>query len=142
MISKHRLCFHIKQVRSLYALFSVHSKSSVRRLQHIQNVPVRVLTQRSDYITPVSGSLHWLPVQYKMIVLVPKALYGLTSYYIFDLPNCSNQSDHSSNQQQIFQLIVDWDPSVPQFLWSCFLEHFSYWSGHILCTSLVILANF
>lgn len=41
--------------------------------------------QRSDSITPVSGSLHWLPVQYKMIVLVPKALYGLTSYYIFDL---------------------------------------------------------
>lgn len=87
MISKHRLCFHIKQVRSLYALSSVHSKSSVRRLQHIQNVPVRVLTglQRSDYITPVPGSHHWLPVQYKMIVLIPKALYGLTPYYIFYL---------------------------------------------------------
>ncbi|KAK9522346.1 hypothetical protein VZT92_018819 [Zoarces viviparus] len=66
-------------------------KKSIRKLQLIQNAAARVLTKtrRVDHITPVLRSLHWLPVQqridFKILLLVYKALNGLGPKYISDL---------------------------------------------------------
>ena len=61
------------------------------RLQRIQNVAARILTgtPKSDHITPVLSSLHWLPIdqriKFKIITLVHKALHGLGPGYIREL---------------------------------------------------------
>ena len=70
-------------------LFGV-SDTLVRRLQSVQNAAARLITgtRRRDHITPVLYSLHWLPVQrridYKMAVLVCKALRGQLPSYLSD----------------------------------------------------------
>jgi len=59
----------------------------LQRLQSVQNAAARLVTgaQRSDYITPVLQSLHWLPVQqcirYKIAMSVHKCLTGRASQY-------------------------------------------------------------
>ena len=66
-------------------------KKSIKQLQLIQNSAARVLTRtkRSEHITPVLKSLHWLPVSYridfKMILLVYKSLNGLGPMYMTEL---------------------------------------------------------
>ena len=66
-------------------------KKSIRQLQLIQNAAARVLTKtkKIDHITPVLRSLHWLPVSqridFKILLLVYKALNGLGPKYISDL---------------------------------------------------------
>ena len=66
-------------------------KFQVARLQRMQNVAARVVTRtsRTDHITPVLKSLHWLPVQYriqyKLLLLTFKALHGLVPSYLSDL---------------------------------------------------------
>ena len=58
-------------------------QKSIKQLQLIQNAAARVLTRtkRSEHITPVLKSLHWLPVSYridfKVLLLVYKSLNGL-----------------------------------------------------------------
>jgi aerobic-type carbon monoxide dehydrogenase small subunit (CoxS/CutS family) len=55
------------------------SAAQLSRLQRIQNVAARILTgtPKSDHITPVLSSLHWLPIdqriKFKIITLVHKA---------------------------------------------------------------------
>ncbi|XP_061441792.1 uncharacterized protein LOC133364873 [Rhineura floridana] len=55
---------------------------TVRKLQLVQNAAARLLTRtkRSEHITPVLASLHWLPIcfwaRFKVLVLTYKALYG------------------------------------------------------------------
>jgi hypothetical protein len=48
-----------------------------------------VMKRKYDHITPVLYSLHWLPVvyriQYKVLVMVYKALNGMTPSYLSDL---------------------------------------------------------
>ena len=67
------------------------NKKSIRQLQLIQNAAARVLTntRKLDHITPVLKSLHWLPVSqridFKILLLVYKALNGLGPKYIQDL---------------------------------------------------------
>ena len=66
-------------------------KKSVRQLQLIQNSAARVLTKtkKVDHISPALKSLHWLPVHqridFKVLMLVYKALNGLGPKYIIDL---------------------------------------------------------
>ena len=66
-------------------------KNSIRQLQLIQNAAARVLTRtkKVDHITPVLRSLHWLPVyqriDFKILLLVYKALNGFGPKYISDL---------------------------------------------------------
>ena len=73
------------------SLFSGLPKSSINRLQLIQNTAARVLTKtrKSDHITPVLRSLHWLPVpfriNFKIVLFVFKSLNGLAPVYIFNL---------------------------------------------------------
>ncbi|XP_068571421.1 uncharacterized protein [Cebidichthys violaceus] len=72
-------------------VFTGLCKKSTRKLQLIQNAAARVLTKtkKVDHITPVLRSLHWLPVQqridFKILLLVYKALNGLGPKYISDL---------------------------------------------------------
>ena len=70
-------------------LFGV-TDSLVQRLQAVQNAAARLVsgTRRSEHVTPVLRQLHWLPVrqriEFKMAVLVYKALNGLSPQYLAD----------------------------------------------------------
>ena len=67
------------------------NKTSLDRLQFIQNTAARLLTRsnRRCHITPVLASLHWLPVvfrvQFKVLVLTFRALHGQAPAYLTDL---------------------------------------------------------
>ena len=73
-------------VRCLYSL-----KKSIRQLQLIRNSAARVMTRTKKvaHITPVRRSFHWLPVcqriDFKILLLVYKALTGFGPKYISDL---------------------------------------------------------
>ena len=62
------------------ALYIGISQASLARLQLVQNSAARLLTQtrRSEHITPILASLHWLPVRYridfKLLLFVLKCL--------------------------------------------------------------------
>ena len=64
---------------------------TLQKLQRIQNTDARLLTHcnKYDHITPVLIDLHWLPVrfriQFKILLLVYKALNDLATLYIKDL---------------------------------------------------------
>ena len=66
-------------------------KKSINQLQIAQNSAARLLTssKRSNHITPVLASLHWLPVcfriDFKILLLTFKALHGLSPCYLSDL---------------------------------------------------------
>lgn len=81
------------------------AKSSLSRLQMVQNAAARLLTgtRKREHILPVLFSLHWLPVEYrvkfKVLLYVFKGLYGQAPQYITDLLHrkCS-RSLRSSNK--------------------------------------------
>jgi len=65
--------------------------NNCQRLQSVHNASARLITQRGrrEHITPVLWQLHSLPVrrrvEFKLAVLVYKALHGLTPpYYLSD----------------------------------------------------------
>ncbi len=66
-------------------------KKTIRQLQLIQNAAARILTRtrKSEHITPVLRSLHWLPVifriDFKVLLLVYKSLNGLEPKYMADM---------------------------------------------------------
>ena len=66
-------------------------KKSIKHLQLIQNAVARVLTRtkRSEHITPVLKSLHWLPVShrrnFKSLLIVYKSQNGLGPKHICDM---------------------------------------------------------
>ncbi len=83
-------------------------KKTIRQLQLIQNTAARILTRtrKSEHITPVLRSLHWLPVTFridlKVLVLVYVSLNGLGLKYIADMlteykPNRALRSVGSRN---------------------------------------------
>jgi len=71
----------------LYGVPDVH----IRKLQLVQNAAARLLTGSSRYnhITPILEELHWLPIhfriEYKLVLLVFKALHGKAPQYIANL---------------------------------------------------------
>ena len=73
------------------SLFTCLNKSSIARLQLIQNAAARLLTRsrRSCHITPVLAALHWLPVafriHFKVLVTTFRALHGQAPAYLTDL---------------------------------------------------------
>ena len=73
------------------ALFTTLSSSSIHRLQLVQNAAARLLTNtyRRSHITPVLKSLHWLPVEcrivFKILLITYKSLHGLSPKYITEL---------------------------------------------------------
>jgi len=74
----------------------------VQRLQAVQNAAARLVTgaRRRDHITPVLRQLHWLPVRqrvnFKLAVLVFKALHGLVSCCLVD--DCQLVTDAGRRQ--------------------------------------------
>ncbi|KAI2645033.1 putative RNA-directed DNA polymerase from transposon BS [Labeo rohita] len=66
-------------------------KKTIRQLQLVQNAAARILTRtrKSEHITPVLRSLHWLPVifriDFKVLLLIYKSLNGLRPKYIADM---------------------------------------------------------
>ena len=72
--------------------------TALRQLQLIQNAAARVLTRirTLDHITPLLRSLCRLPVcqglDFKILLLVYKALNGFEPYYIHDLLLCYEAS--------------------------------------------------
>ncbi len=66
-------------------------KKTIRQLQLIQNAAARILTRtrKSEHITAVLRSLHWLPVtfriDFKVLLLIYKSLNGLGPKYIADM---------------------------------------------------------
>ena len=71
-------------------LYGVPS-SSLSRLQRVQHAAARLVMKArwNDHITTALRDLHWLPVrrriEYKILVLVFKALKGLAPPYITDM---------------------------------------------------------
>ncbi len=61
-------------------------KKTIRQLHLIQNTAARI---KSEHITSVLGSLHWLPVtfriDFKPLLLVYKSLNGLGPKYVADM---------------------------------------------------------
>ena len=68
------------------------------KLQRVQNAAARVVTKsrKYDHITPILKELHWLPIaqriEYKLCLLVFKALHGLAPVYLQELVQVSKQS--------------------------------------------------
>ena len=66
-------------------------QSLISRLQIVQNAAARLLTgsKKWEHITLVLASLHWLPVQqriiFKTVLMVFKAIHGQAPSYISDL---------------------------------------------------------
>uniref|UniRef100_A0A8C2KTL5 Reverse transcriptase domain-containing protein n=1 Tax=Cyprinus carpio TaxID=7962 RepID=A0A8C2KTL5_CYPCA len=66
-------------------------KKTIRQLQLIQNAAARILTKtrKSEHVTPVLRSLHWLPVtfriDFRVLLLIYKSLYVLGPKYIADM---------------------------------------------------------
>ena len=75
---------------SLYC-FQYYLNSVIQRLQRVQNTAARMIRRpkKSDHITPVLHSLHWLPVsyrcQYKLLLYVFKALIQKAPIYLQEL---------------------------------------------------------
>ena len=63
----------------------------LKKLQHVQNIAARIVskTRKYEHITPVLETLHWLPIpariEYKVAVLVYKALHDQAPAYIKDM---------------------------------------------------------
>ena len=63
----------------------------IGKLQRVQKAAARLLMscKKYDHITPILINLHWLPVRYrinfKILLLTFKALYGMAPSYIIDL---------------------------------------------------------
>ena len=82
------------------------SQSNTHRLQVAQNTAARLLTRtkRSEHISPILRSLHWLPIEkrvvYKVLVQVFKSLHDDSfSVYLRDLVKVytPSRSLHSSD---------------------------------------------
>lgn len=72
------------------AVLSGLPSSAIHSLQRIQNSAARLILKKkkSDHITPLLHSLHWLPIaqriQYKLLMLCYKSIYNLAPIYLRD----------------------------------------------------------
>ena len=78
----------------------------IKRLQLVQNSAARLITRtpRTDHITDVRRSLHWLPVasriKFKILVYVFKCLNSLAPVYLTELVKVYHPGHHSLTQSQ------------------------------------------
>ncbi len=83
--------FVFSRVDYCNALLAGVSKTTLSKLQSVQNSAARILTgtKTSEHISPVLQSLHWLPVRsridFKILMLTYKALHGLAPHYLSQL---------------------------------------------------------
>ena len=82
------------------------------RLQRILNAAARLvcLVPKFNHITPVLYDLHWLPVfyrvQYKIILLVHRSLFGAAPAYLKNLLKFKNSTSYSLRSNDNFELQV------------------------------------
>jgi hypothetical protein len=92
-------------------LLSGLPSSSLKPLQRSLNTAARVVccTRRSEHITPVLKSLHWLPVaarvEYKLLLMVHKALNGQAPVYIREL--LSQKAIRRSSMRSNYQMLLE-----------------------------------
>ncbi len=83
--------FVVSRLDYCNVLLAGASKSTLNKLQYVQNSAARILTgtRIGSHITPVLESLHWLPVRFrvdlKILMLTFKALHGLAPHYLAEL---------------------------------------------------------
>ncbi len=83
--------FVLSRVDYCNALLARVSKTTLSKLQSVQNSAGRILTRTktSEHISPVLESLHQLPVRFridfKILMLTYKALHGLAPHYLSQL---------------------------------------------------------
>ena len=74
------------------SLLSNAPKDITDKLQRVQNCAAQLIvkSRKSDHITPISKSLHWLPIEarieYKLCVLCHNYFSGLSPAYLSNLP--------------------------------------------------------
>ena len=79
------------QVELIIGLLYGLPDCEIAKLQRILNAAARLLMscKKFDHITPILINLHWLPARYridfKILLLTFKALYGMAPSYIIDL---------------------------------------------------------
>ncbi len=72
-------------------LYTCLNKSSMDRIQVVQNTAARLLTRttRRLHVTPVLKALHWLPIGFRVhfliLVITYRALHGQAPSYVHDL---------------------------------------------------------
>ena len=86
-------------------------KVLLNRLQLVQNRAARIttFTEKYEHITPSLIDLHWLPVEYriiyKILLLVYKAINGLSPSYISNLLSfCSSSYSLRSCSNKLLQV--------------------------------------
>ncbi len=85
--------------------------NQLNKLQRVQNAAARLIcnVSRFDHITPTLKDLHWLPVKFridfKILLIVFKALHGLAPDYISELITIKPPSSYSmrSNSKLLLQ---------------------------------------
>ena len=76
-------------------------KAQNAKLQCVQNAAARLILGigKFSHITPALYELHWLPVSlridYKILLLTFKYIYGLTPTYLSDLINIKSNSPYN-----------------------------------------------
>ena len=86
-------------------------KAQIARLQRVQNAAARLILGigKFSHITPALYELHWLPVSlridYKILLLTFKCIYGLAPTYLSDL--ISIKSNSLYNLRSTGKLLLD-----------------------------------
>jgi len=81
----------------LYGLPAIH----INKLQRVQNAAARLVTNSPPicHITPILKDLHWLLIKYriefKIVLLTFKCVYGLAPLYLVDLIAVAAQSRYN-----------------------------------------------
>ena len=90
-------------------------------MQRVQNAAARLVTSTPRYchITPILYELHWLPVKFrinfKLLLITFKALYGMAPNYIVDLLNIKKKGNYSLRSNDSIMLEYPKEKSLRSF---------------------------
>ena len=83
----------------------------INKLRRVQNAAARLVTNtpRTCHITPILKDLHWLPIKYriefKIVLLIFKCLYGLAPQYLVNLIAVAAQSIYTLRSRNATLLV-------------------------------------